>query len=104
LIFNCRSLPKFTAEASLYTTSGHYQVDRRVINSYRRTINAVHPAKDAISDEVIVIEDEAPGSGSGFPWGWGGGGHGGGHDGGGGVPIKERFDDDFRRAMSGHTV
>ena len=76
------SLPKFTAEASLYTISGHYQVDRRVINSYRRTINAVHPARDEIiGHEVIVIEDEAPDR-PGFPWGWGGGGHGGG-DGGG---------------------
>ena len=74
------TLQDFTAEASLYTT-GHSQVDRRVINLYRRKINAIEPARakeeDIVGHEVIEIEDEAPGS-LGFPWGWGGGGHGGG--------------------------
>ena len=73
------SLPKFTAEASLNTTSGHYRADRRVIKSNRQMIGAVHPARE-MEEEIIEIEGEAPGR-SGFPWGWGGG-HGGGHSGG----------------------
>src|SRR5215204_1507528 len=88
------SLPKFTAEASLYTT-GHYQVDRRIINSYRRTINAIHPARekeeDIIGEEIIHVEDWGPltepyigGSGGGITSGGGEGGNGGGGHGGGG--------------------
>ena len=80
------SLPKFAAEASLYMT-GHYQVDRRVINLYRRTISAIYPAKAKEEGEVIEIEGEAPGR-SGFPYGWHTGGSGGGGGSGGRADPK----------------
>src|SRR5829696_6196485 len=89
------SLPKFTAEASLYNTGRHYQVDRHTNNSYRRTINAIHPARekeeDIIGEEIIHVEDWGPltepyigGSGGGITSGGGEGGNGGGGGSGGG--------------------
>ncbi len=37
-------MPGFTAEASLYKTSGHYHADRHAINSSTQMISAISPA------------------------------------------------------------
>jgi hypothetical protein len=79
------NMPGFTADVSLYRTSGHYRSDRNghAVNLTAQTITAIHPAAAMVGEEVIVIEDEAP---WGLPWGWGPGGWTGG-GGGGGVPT-----------------
>jgi hypothetical protein len=38
------NMPRFTAEASLYKTSGHYQTDRHAINSSTQMISAIYSA------------------------------------------------------------
>jgi hypothetical protein len=40
------NMPRFTAQASLYKTSGHYQTDRHAINSSTRMISAIYSALD----------------------------------------------------------
>src|SRR5437870_5464973 len=72
------STPGFSAEASLYKTSGHYRTGRYTIDSSAQTVNPVWPAVINVGGEVIEIHD----------WGpplteppvlvdWGGGGGGG---------------------------
>lgn len=38
------NMPSFTAEASLYKTSGHYHTDRHAINSSTQMISAIYLA------------------------------------------------------------
>jgi len=47
-------MPRFTAEASLYKTSGHYRTGR--VNLSAEMIRTIHPAR-----EVIEIHDCPPG-------------------------------------------
>jgi hypothetical protein len=41
---NAMKMPRFTAEASLYKTSGHYQAGKYVLNSPTHMISGVYPA------------------------------------------------------------
>lgn len=50
------NLPRFTAEASLYQTNGHYQTGRQAIKLPTETIRAIYPAV-----EVIEIHSCPPG-------------------------------------------
>ena len=52
------TLPKFTAEASLYTTSGHHLLNRN--SNDRKMTNAIHLAM--MKDETIEVHGCAPGS------------------------------------------
>src|SRR4030095_1061815 len=80
------TMPRFTAEASLYRTNGHYRTGRNshAVNSSAQMISPIHPAR-----EKIEVHGCAPGSylvdnGDGTwdcwsnpdPWGGGGGGSG----------------------------
>jgi hypothetical protein len=79
--------PRFTAEASLYRTHGHYRANRHAINSSAPMMSAIHPA------EIIEVHGCAPGSEM-IDWGdgtwscetvgpdtsWGGGGDPGGSE------------------------
>jgi hypothetical protein len=38
------NMPRFTGEASLYKTSGHYHADRHAINSSTQMISAIYSA------------------------------------------------------------
>jgi hypothetical protein len=83
---NAMNIPGFTADTSLYKTSGHYQAGRSAINLRAQFIGTIHPAVIIAPGEVIVIEGEAP-SGPGLtPGGYTGPGMpiGGGANGGGG--------------------
>src|SRR5262245_59277353 len=99
---NEMQIPGFTAESSLYKTSGHYQAVRHAINSPTQMISAISPAAISQPGEVIDVCEEDPS----LCWGpplteppTGGGGDGGGPDdgppdggygGGGGTPPKPR--------------
>src|SRR6266516_1410431 len=84
------NMPGFTAVATLYKTSGHYQTNRNLINLPTQMVSAIYPA------EVIEVEGCRPGLlqlGEGEdmvcidpndPWAGGGGGDGGGGPPGGG--------------------
>ena len=50
------NMPRFTAEVSLYKTSGHYRTGRQAINIPTRMISMIYPA------EVIENYGCAPGS------------------------------------------
>lgn len=93
---NTMNIPGFTAEDSLYKTSGHYRTGRPAFTSLTQAIRAFHPAA-----EVIVVYGCPPGYTlweAGGEWGCtlveppvGGGGEGpmpsgGGGGGGGGTP------------------
>lgn len=70
------NMPGFSAENSLYRTSGHYQIDRHAIHSMTAVMSPFKPAAidlDNVGEEVIPIEGTPP------PWGWGPGGWSG-HD------------------------
>jgi hypothetical protein len=41
---NIMNMPRFTAEASLYKASGHYQTGRQVINSSTQVISSIYLA------------------------------------------------------------
>src|SRR5215813_11267774 len=56
------NIPSFTAEASLYKTSGHYRTGRGTV-SFGNGGSAIHLAMD---DEVIPVGDCGPG---GLLWG-----------------------------------
>lgn len=81
-------MPGFTANDSLYMTSGHYRSDRNhAINLLSQTINSIRPGAtdlDMVGQEVIFVEGAAP-TPWGLPSGWGPGGWGGPH--GSGAPI-----------------
>lgn len=81
------NMPGFTAEDSLYRTSGHYRSDRNrhAINLPAQTISTIHPTAAMVGEEVIEVFGEAPQAPWGLPWGWGPGGWSGG-SGGGGTP------------------
>jgi len=51
------NIPGFTGDASLYKTSGHYQITKRAINSSAKTISAVYPTW---TTEVIEVFGTAP--------------------------------------------
>lgn len=55
---NTMKMPGFTADASIYKTSGHYQSDRQqLINLSMEMRGAIYPARD----EVIVLHSCPPG-------------------------------------------
>jgi hypothetical protein len=54
------SMPAFTAEASLYKTSGHYRTGQRTINSSAQTVSPLYPAVRWQPDEVITPHSCAP--------------------------------------------
>jgi hypothetical protein len=113
------NVPKFTAEASLYQTGGHYRTGSQVIHSLPRAISPITPAITSaevpvnVPGEIIEVHGEAPGcplgwikiggtcvlegppsgGGSGTP---GGGGEGGGPSGGAGTPFGDKPKDDPR--------
>ena len=95
------NMPRFTAEAALYPTTGHYQTGRYAITLPTPMISGIYPARD----EVIEVHSCAPGwtdyggtclpdpltepsSGSGTPDVPGGGGAGTGTSGGPAKPPK----------------
>ena len=63
-----RTLPGFTANASLYRTSGHYRTGKRAINLRVQQMGTMRPSAIDVPGEVIEIEDDAPWS----PPSWGG--------------------------------
>ena len=70
------NMPGFSAEVSLFTTRGHYRVDRRAIHSMTVFRSPFKPAAidlDKVGEETIYVEGTPP------PWGWGPGGWSG-HD------------------------
>jgi hypothetical protein len=82
------TMPRFTAEASLYQTSGHYQSRRQAIHVPTPMLGTLHLT--AIDDGWVIADvfEEV----EEFPWGWGpggwvgGGGTSPGPSAGGGVP------------------
>ena len=91
------TMPKFTGEASLYQTSGHYQTDSQALHGAARMTEAIHPARD----EVIEVGGCHPGTykvelpdGSYECWSnpdpWSGGEGSGGSQGAGGEPGVEK--------------
>jgi hypothetical protein len=102
---NIMSMPGFTAEDSLYKTSGRYQTFTRAITRAIKSsggmVNAIYPAR-AMEEEVIVIVEHWPpdpwtppsfggheGTGPSVPFEGGGGGGGGA---GGGAGPKSPTD------------
>lgn len=81
------NMPAFTAEASLYKTSGHYRAARQVVTL---PVRAIQATAIMVPGEVIEIEGEAPWDPQwGLPWGWGPAGWGGSGSGGGTTPVDE---------------
>ena len=93
-----RTLPEFTAAASLYKTGGHYRAGNRAINRRAQLPGTMRLAAMDVPGEVIEIEDDAPW----WPPSWGGhtgpgasggssetGGSGGGASGGTKPPPKK---------------
>lgn len=93
------NMPRFTAEASLYRTNGHYRTgrNRHAVHLPARMNGTIHTAVTIIEwgEEVIEIEGQAP-QAPWNPWVGGGGvtgplggpsGAGGGGEGGGGGPA-----------------
>src|SRR5262245_36077105 len=60
--------PRFTAEASLAKTSGHYRTGNRAINLLAHERRALRLSAIDVPGEVIEIEDDAPWT----PPSWGG--------------------------------
>ena len=58
---NVMNMPGFTAEDSLYKTSGHYQTDRHAINSPEQALSAIYLPAMKIDPEVINIHGCQPG-------------------------------------------
>jgi hypothetical protein len=56
------NIPAFTAEASLYKTSGHYRTGRHRINSSAQTGSPVRPAAREQEGEIINVHGCPPGS------------------------------------------
>jgi len=88
---NTMNMPGFTANDSLYRTSGHYRSgrNRTGINLNAQANGPIHSQAtdlDTVGEEVIIIEGTAP-TPWGLPSGWGPGGWGGPHGGGGPVPT-----------------
>ena len=95
------NMPIFTAESSLYKTSGHYRAGRYTIDSSAQTGGPVRPALREQDGEVIdVCKDdpskcwpppltEPPTGGTGDDWPSGDGPTDGGYGGGGGTPPKQ---------------
>ena len=56
------NMPRFSAEASLYKTSGHYRTGRQAINSRTKMIGPIHLAviNDPGPGETVVIVDKWP--------------------------------------------
>ena len=89
------NMPRFTAEASLYKTSGHYRTGRQAINSPTKMIGPIHLAVIDVPGETVVIVEKWPpdpweppwigGTGPGTPVPSPGGSEGGGGGPGGGV-------------------
>lgn len=65
------TMPRFTAEAGLYQTSGHYRTSEHMVASSRQMIGTIHLAEIEVPPEVIVITEELP-EGPWFPPTWGG--------------------------------
>ena len=80
------NMPGFTAESSLYKTSGQYRAARQVGQISSR---AIYATAEMVGHEVIPIEGDAPWVPApwGLPWGWGPGGWTGG--GGGASPLAD---------------
>jgi len=57
---NTMNMPGFTAEDSLYKTSGHYQTGRHAINSLTQMIGTIHVAATNVGGETIVIVEKWP--------------------------------------------
>jgi len=109
------NMPRFTAQASLYQTSGHYQTGRYAVNLPTQTIGVIYPAlpKDEVGEVIDVygcnpgffevgsganmtcVLDPSWAGGEGGPSGGEGEsggegyGHGGGSSGGTGQAVKK---------------
>jgi hypothetical protein len=93
------NIPGFTADASLYGTSGQYQISRQMIDSSQDLLNAIHPARLKNEDEGVDCDScigaqcaelhclEKWANKGLFDPGGGGDGGGGGGGGGGGMPC-----------------
>ena len=85
------NMPAFTAEASLYKTSGQYRTARQVIKLPARAIYATAAMEEEEwvppPGEVVNIVGVAPFPWGPIPWRWGPGGWSGG--GGGPAPVDE---------------
>lgn len=55
------TMPRFTAEASLYETNGHYRTSMQVIRLSVQTINPIRPALREQEGEVIHVHSCSPG-------------------------------------------
>ena len=53
------TMPRFTAEASLYQTNGQYRTGRNAVHLPARMTSPIHPAR--MEDEVIHVHSCAPG-------------------------------------------
>jgi hypothetical protein len=54
-------IPAFTAEASLYKTSGHYRTGRHMVTPTAQTVGLISPAAREQEGEVIHIHSCPPG-------------------------------------------
>jgi hypothetical protein len=109
------TMPKFTAEASLYQTSGQYRTGRQTIYSSLRPISSIYPTVsrgeapiDVPGEEIPVhgcapgwidiggmcwpapLTEPSSGGGSAAPGGGSSGSGPGGGVGGGGTPPKDK--------------
>jgi hypothetical protein len=55
------TMPRFTADASLYKTSGQYRTGRRTVNRSAQTAGPIWPAVKEQEGEVIHVHSCAPG-------------------------------------------
>ena len=54
------SMPRFSAEASLYRASGHYQTGGQALSLPRRT-NSLRLALETRGEEIVIVKDCPPG-------------------------------------------
>lgn len=104
------NMPGFNAEASVYRTGRHYQIDRQVINSSTKFINQIYPSmistggvdcSNCVGGECVELHCFEN-------WTHGGGGSGGPYEGGGGGGGRGTrrgcVDDDGKIRRHGTTV
>jgi hypothetical protein len=56
------NMPRFTAEASLSKTSGHYRTSRHILNPSVQTVGSIWPAAREQVGEIIHVHGCPPGS------------------------------------------
>ena len=66
------TMPRFTADASLYKTSGHYQTSRQVSNVPTQMIGTIRLSMIDVGGEVIEIHEHWPPDAPWNPPSWGG--------------------------------